>query len=195
MLIAEKDRVAIREMFGEMVNPVRLVVFTEGSLQLPGRQKCMYCEQTVQLAQELGELSDKLSVEVYNFDVDKEKVDEYGVVRVPAIAVVGEKDYGVRYYGIPAGYEFTALLEDIIDVSKGTTDLSATRWSSWRGWTSPCTFRCSSRRRARTARRRCGSRHKLAIHSDYVTADMVEAQEFPEMAQRYGVYGVPRTGH
>src|SRR5690606_23218244 len=112
MLIAEKDRVAIREMFGVMVNPVPLVVFTEGRLQLPGRQKCMYCEQTVQLAQELGELSDELSVEVYNFDVDKEKVDEYGVVRVPAIAVVGEKNYGARYYGIPAGYEFTALLEE-----------------------------------------------------------------------------------
>src|SRR5690554_7091718 len=114
MLIAEKDRVAIREMFGEMVNPVRLVVFTEGSLQLPGRQKCMYCEQTVQLAQELGELSDKLSVEVYNFDVDKEKVDEYGVVRVPAIAVVGETDYGGRYYGIPAGCECTGRRVDII---------------------------------------------------------------------------------
>lgn len=193
MLIAEKDRVAIREMFGEMVNPVRLVVFTEGRLQLPGRQKCMYCEQTVQLAQELGELSDKLSVEVYNFDVDKEKVDEYGVVRVPAIALVGEKDYGVRYYGIPAGYEFTALLEDIIDVSKGTTDLSAHTLEQLARLDEPVHIQVFVTPTCPYCPAAVRFAHKLAIHSDYVTADMVEAQEFPEMAQRYGVYGVPRT--
>jgi len=30
----------------------------------------------------------------------------------------------VRYFGIPAGYEFSTLVEDLIDVSKGTTRLS-----------------------------------------------------------------------
>ena len=124
MLISEKDRAVIREMFEELENPVRLVVFTQGSLKLPGQPDCMYCEQTVKLTQELAELSDKVSVEVVNFHTEKEKVEEYQIARIPAIAVVGTKDYGVRYYGIPRGYEFSTLLEDIIDVSKGKTDLS-----------------------------------------------------------------------
>ncbi len=143
MLISEKDRTAIREMFEELVNPVRLVVFTEGSLQIPGRQQCMYCQQTVQLVEELAELSDRLTVEVVNFDVEKDKVEQYGIARIPAVAVVGEKDYGVRYYGIPAGYEFSALLEDIIDVSKGPPTCRRRRWRSWRGSTNPFTSRCS----------------------------------------------------
>ncbi len=35
--------------------------------------------------------------------------------------------------------------------------------------------------------------HDLAIASDMVTADMVEATEFPHLAQKYRVMGVPRS--
>jgi predicted DsbA family dithiol-disulfide isomerase len=35
--------------------------------------------------------------------------------------------------------------------------------------------------------------HKLAIASKWITADMVEASEFPHLANKYQVYGVPRT--
>jgi predicted DsbA family dithiol-disulfide isomerase len=35
--------------------------------------------------------------------------------------------------------------------------------------------------------------HKMALASDWVTADMVEATEFPHLANKYQVYGVPRT--
>ncbi len=35
--------------------------------------------------------------------------------------------------------------------------------------------------------------HQLAIESDLVTADMVEATEFPHLAHRYQVRAVPRT--
>lgn len=193
MLISEKDRTAIREMFEELVNPVRLVVFTEGSLQIPGRQQCMYCQQTVQLVEELAELSDRLTVEVVNFDVEKDKVEQYGIARIPAVAVVGEKDYGVRYYGIPAGYEFSALLEDIIDVSKGTTDLSAETLEKLARIDEPVHIQVFVTPTCPYCPPAVRFAHKLAIHSDYVKADMVEAQEFPDLAQRYGVFGVPRT--
>jgi predicted DsbA family dithiol-disulfide isomerase len=35
--------------------------------------------------------------------------------------------------------------------------------------------------------------HHLAIASDLVTADMVEAIEFPHLSQKYSVMGVPRS--
>ncbi len=35
--------------------------------------------------------------------------------------------------------------------------------------------------------------HRLAIESDWIRADMVEATEFPHLANKYQVYGVPRT--
>lgn len=193
MLIGEKDRAVIRERFQDLADPVRLVVFTQGRLQLVGQEECMYCEQTVSLAEELAELSEKVSVEVVNFHTDKAKVEEYGIARVPAIAVVGAKDYGVRYYGIPAGHEFGTLLEDIIDVSEGTTDLSEETLQQLARIDSPVHIQVFVTPTCPYCPPAVRFAHKLAIASDYVTADMVEAQEFPALARQYGVYGVPRT--
>jgi len=193
MLIGERDRAAIRKLFEDLASPVRLVVFSEGSVKLPGRQQCMYCEQTVALARELAALSEKLSVEVVNFYVDKAKVEEYSIARIPAMAIVGAKDYGVRYYGIPAGHEFRALLEDIVDVSRGTTDLSPETVEKLARVDTPVHIQVFVTPTCPYCPPAVRFAHKLAIASDYVTADMVEAQEFPELAQRFGVYGVPRT--
>ncbi len=35
------------------------------------------------------------------------------------------KDYGIRYYGIPSGYEFSSLIEDIKLIASGESGLSA----------------------------------------------------------------------
>ena len=115
-LIGEDDAQEIRERLKEMVNPVKLVHFTQ-ELNLE------YGREAKELLEELTALSDKLSVEVYNFLLDKEKVAEYKVDKVPATAVRDGKDYGIRFYGLPAGYEFSALLDAIIDVSKGDSGL------------------------------------------------------------------------
>jgi len=193
MLIKEKDRAVIREMFEALVQPVKLVVFTQGPVHLPGERPCEYCEQVVQLAKELGELTDKLEVEVVNFHTDKERVKEYGIQRIPAIAVVGNVDYGIRYYGIPGGFEFATLLEAIIDVSRGSADLADETLEKLSRIDSPvhiqvfvtptCPYCPSAVRLA----------HQFAMVNEHITADMVEAQEFPELSRRYGVYGVPRT--
>jgi hypothetical protein len=47
-----------------------------------------------------------------------------GIDKLPAVAIVGAKDYGIRLYGIPAGYEFGSLIEDIRLVSEGESGLS-----------------------------------------------------------------------
>ena len=35
--------------------------------------------------------------------------------------------------------------------------------------------------------------HKLAVENPHITADAIEATEFPELVQRYNIYGVPKT--
>jgi len=116
-LLQDKDRETVKTLFQEgLVNPVKLVNFTQAL-------ECQFCAQTHQLVEEIASLSDKIELEVYNFAIDTDRVKEYGVDKIPAIAVVGQKDYGVRYYGIPSGYEFSSLIEDIIDVSTGEVEL------------------------------------------------------------------------
>jgi glutaredoxin-like protein len=116
-MIQEKDRQTIQQLFAErLVNPVRLVMFTQAT-------ECPYCEQTRQLAEEVASLADPISLEVYDFTADLEQVQAFGIDKTPAIAILGTQDYGVRYYGIPAGHEFATFIEDIVDVSAGAADL------------------------------------------------------------------------
>lgn len=115
-LIQDSDAVEIRERLKEMVNPVKLVHFTQ-ELNLE------YGREAKQLLEELTALSDKLSLEIYNFLLDKEKITEYGVDKVPATVIRSEKDYGIKFYGLPSGYEFSSLLDAILAVSKGDSGL------------------------------------------------------------------------
>jgi glutaredoxin-like protein len=115
-LIRDEDAGEIRERLKEMVNPVQLIHFTQ-------ELNVQYGRETQQLLKDLAALSDKLSLKVYNFLLDEEKVAEYGVDKVPATVVRNSKDYGIRFYGLPAGYEFSSLLDVILDVSKGDSGL------------------------------------------------------------------------
>jgi len=131
-MINSEDAQYLRTQFErELVHPVTLQVFTQGTSRivtpaaLQMAQECRFCEETRALIEELGALSDKIQVEVYDFLGDAEKARMMQVDKIPAIAVVGEKDYGIRFFGIPAGYEFAALLDDILAVSKRQSSLSS----------------------------------------------------------------------
>ena len=117
-LIPEEHKQHLKEELEKnLQDSVILIVFTQ-------EIECQFCKQTRELAEETATLSDKIRVEVYDFVKDNEKAKELQVDKVPAIAIVGKKDYGIRIYGIPHGYEFNAFLEAIIGVSKGNTNLS-----------------------------------------------------------------------
>ncbi|MCS6952598.1 MAG: hypothetical protein RMK57_14105 [Bryobacterales bacterium] len=126
-LLRERDRQELKDRFAErLTGPVKLVVYTQrqSPIWVPGMPTCEFCEQTEQLVREVAELSDKLAVEVYDFVKDEAGARAQGIDKIPAIALIGARDYGIRFYGIPSGYEFGTLVEAILDVSRGATDLS-----------------------------------------------------------------------
>ena len=99
-LIAEEHKEHIKSQLAEnLINPVRLIMFTQ-------ELECQYCIQTKQLVYELAALNDKIQAEVHDFVADAELAKQYGVDKVPAIVLLGAKDYGIRFYGLPYGYEF-----------------------------------------------------------------------------------------
>jgi alkyl hydroperoxide reductase subunit AhpF len=115
-LLRDTDVVEIRERLEGMVNPVKLIHFTQ-ELNLE------YGREARQLLEELAQISDKLSLETYDFLIDKEKAAEYAVDKVPATVIRNGKDYGIRFFGLPAGFEFAALLDAILAVSEGDSGL------------------------------------------------------------------------
>ena len=117
-LIDEDTAAQLRQEFARLVNPVHLAVFSQ-ALADPE------AEQVRRLVEDLAALHPSLSVESRNFVLDQERVRELGIQRIPAIAVMGaEKDYGIRFYGLPSGYEFGTLVDAILDVSSRDSGLS-----------------------------------------------------------------------
>jgi glutaredoxin-like protein len=129
--IAEKDQQTIRQHFAaNLAGDVEIVLFTEreSPIIIPGSQACETCKDTEALLGEVAALSDKLALTVHEFEQSREAAAGYGIDRVPAFVLNGAAQGRVRFFGIPSGYEFSALIADIIDTSKGATDLSeATR--------------------------------------------------------------------
>ena len=117
-LLSDKDRAYLKEEFGKRLHkPVRLVLFTQDFA-------CEFCSQSEQIVQEVADLSDLVEAEILDFVEEGDRAKEYGIDKIPALAVVGEKDYGIRFFGVPSGYEFTTLIEGIFDASGGESDLS-----------------------------------------------------------------------
>ena len=125
--ISQKDQETIRNLFDkEVKEPVQLVYFTqkESPLTVPG-QECQYCRDTRELLEEVSSLSDKVELAVHDLVGDEELARTAGIDKIPAIEIKGKAKGRVRFFGIPAGYEFSTLIEDIMDVARGETKLSA----------------------------------------------------------------------
>ena len=97
--------------------PVKLVFFT----QTFGCETCLPARQVVD---RVAALSDQISVEEFNLVLDTDQVEAYGIRRVPALAVVGDADAGIRFYGVPDGHELVSLVESIVLVASGDSGLS-----------------------------------------------------------------------
>jgi len=118
MIIEDRDRAQITKMFAALDQPVKFLNFTQTF-------ECETCHDTRQLLEELTSISPKLSLEVFNFTLDKEVAAQYRIEKIPATVLVGEKDYGIRYFGIPAGFEFASVIEDTLMLSKRDSGLEA----------------------------------------------------------------------
>lgn len=118
-ILTDRDREAVRGELAKLAGPVKLVVFTT---QLGGSE---YDAETERLVKEVAECSDQVTVELLNLHIDRDRAQAYGVDRTPAIVVEGARDYGIRFFGIPMGYEFTNLIDSMIVAASGTPALSA----------------------------------------------------------------------
>jgi alkyl hydroperoxide reductase subunit AhpF len=126
-LIADKDQQTIRQHFAaNLAGDVEIVLFTEreSPIIVPRMQPCETCKDTEELLAEVAALSDKLTLTVHELQEAREEAATYGIDRVPAFVLKGAARGRVRFFGIPSGYEFSALIADLVDTSKGATDLS-----------------------------------------------------------------------
>jgi glutaredoxin-like protein len=185
-LLNDEIRQEVSKILADLPGPVRLVMFTQ-------EFECEYCTETRQLVEEVAELSDRITAEIYDFQADRAKAEELGIDKIPAIAIIGAQDYGVRFYGIPSGYEFASFLHAIQSVAAGKPELSDATLRVVAGIQKPVHIQVFVTPTCPYCPQAVMLAHQLAIASPLIRADMVEAMEFPHLAVKYQVMGVPRT--
>jgi alkyl hydroperoxide reductase subunit AhpF len=129
-----RDEAAVKKEFERIAGPVKLTVFAS---ELGGDSNA----QAVALIREVAALSDQLSVTVLNPHIDRDQAQAYGVSESPAVVVEGAQDYGIRFLGIPAGYEFSNLIDSIVAVSAGETGLTDETKATLAGLTEDVTIK------------------------------------------------------
>jgi len=186
-LISEEDKKVIREKFeNELEKDVRILYFTE-------HYKCRYCAETGEILKTVAELADgKIKLEIYEFEKERELVEKYRIDKIPATLIFGEKEYKIRFFGIPSGYEFSTLLEDIVDVSRGKTRLKESVRQEVRKLEGDAHIQVFVTPTCPYCPIAVHIAHQMAIENENIMADMVEAIEFPHLAQKYNVMGVPK---
>ena len=114
---SEQERQALEARLAPMTGPVTLVLFTQAI-------GCETCATTERIVQGLAEANPLITVELKNPVLDADDAATSGVTRVPGLAIVGDRDRGLRFYGAPEGYELVSLLEAVLLASAGDSQLT-----------------------------------------------------------------------
>jgi alkyl hydroperoxide reductase subunit AhpF len=131
-VLTEKNRADLKSRFDrDLKGPVTLRHFTQrvSQIVLPGTSAAPQSAQGTQLLRQAKEIleemaaqaPDKVELEVYDFITDRPKLVEYRVDRIPCTLL--DSGGRARFYGIPSGYEFTTIVQAVIDASRGSTSL------------------------------------------------------------------------
>ncbi|HPI93395.1 MAG TPA: FAD-dependent oxidoreductase [Deltaproteobacteria bacterium] len=185
-LIDAKTRKELKEVLKHLKNPVRIVFFTQ-------EHACTACREQENLLKELAALSGRITLERRDLLADAELARSYGIDKVPGTAVIGGKDYGIRFYGMTMGYEFGSLVEALVLASSGKSGLPAEIEHLLSLIDVPVHLEVMVTLTCPYCPKMVHLAHQMAVSSEYIRADMVESSQFAPLVQRYSVGGVPKT--
>jgi len=110
-MLAEKDKKYVATTLTGMKSDVRVVLFSRDG------GECKYCDEAEGLLADVAAAAPRVKLEVLSLKKDAARAQELGIDKVPGIALLGKKDYDLRYFGLPSGYDFTPFVETILAVA------------------------------------------------------------------------------
>jgi glutaredoxin-like protein len=185
-LINEGIKAKLKSIFSQLKDDVTLKVFTQ-------EIECPTCKDNTNFMQEISELSYKIKIDILNFVLNKDEAEKLKIDKIPATAVLGDKDYGIRFFGIPAGYEFNSFINAIKMVSLKDSGLREDIKQKVKTINKPVNIKVFVTLTCPYCPMAVEVGHKFAFENDNIISEMIDASEFPHLANRYGVYAVPKV--
>lgn len=184
------DQIAgqLREIFSEMKNDMTLAVFTK-------KDECETCADTVSFMKEIEALSEKIHFEAFDIEADKEKTEAYNVQMVPSIVMLNDrKEYlGIKFNGIPAGHEINSFIPAILEVSGSGESLPQDVMEQLSAISKPVNIKVFVTLSCPHCAGAVQKAHKLALENSFIDAEMVEAQTFYDLSNKFNVSSVPKV--
>jgi len=187
-------RAQLTEALLPLDRDVELVVYTAGRLVLPGQEPAGEEQATLALLREVASTSERVTVVERSLGADPD-ARQRGIVRTPTIVLRerGSARDNVRFVGLPAGYEFQTLVEGLRMMGTGDSGLGEESAARIAAITAPVRLQAFVTPTCPYCPRAVLAAFRLALANPQVTAEGVEASEFPALAQRYRISGVPDT--
>jgi glutaredoxin-like protein len=189
-LLSATDQQTLRSTLADMKNPVKLLFFTQAI-------GCETCFEARQILDELTAASDQIAIQELNPVLDAEVAARYGIDRAPGLVLVSgehDDDSRIRFLGAPAGYDFMALVDAILVVSRNDpevlSDATRTRLAQL---SEPITVSVFVTPTCGYCPRAVALANRLAFASPFITTTTIQATEFHDLARQYQVSGVPKT--
>jgi len=183
--IDEKTKDNAREMLARIDDTVKVYLYST-------EDHCLYCNETIELAKIVCDLNDFVELEECSCELDDERSKRHGVDKHPAIIVEGKNKGKIRFFGVPSGYEFTSFIRSLL-AANGKIELSEETIKKVKGFTKPVHMQVFVTPTCPYCPQSVILAHELAVVSELITADMVEAMEYQELSIKYEVRGVPKT--
>ncbi len=187
MFLNEEVQKQIREFIGVIERKVTIVLFTK-------EEPCDLCEETKQLIYEVKALNDKIEIVEKDFIKDVDDVKKYHIEMVPSFVLLDhEGTYkGVKFNGIPAGHEINAFLTALIEMSGVDFKLDPYFIERIAKINKPVNIKVFVTLTCPHCSGAVQKAHRLAMSSKFVEAEMIEAQTFYDLSEKYQVTGVPK---
>jgi len=186
-LLNDEIRTNLIEVFGKMKEEVTIAVFTK-------EDGCETCKDTLDFMKEIEEVGEKIKLEEYDMEKDSKKAEEFNVEMTPSIVLLDSegKDNGIKFYGIPAGHEINSLITGIIEVSGSGEEMPDALRKRIEGIKNPVDIKVFVTLGCPHCPGAVAKAHKLALENENIKAEMIEAQTFSELSDKYNVSGVPK---
>lgn len=186
-ILTDENKKQLREFLKAIERDTTIVLFNE--------ENAPAGNETAELLRAMAELSDKLHLEEKDFETEKALATEYGVHAAPGYVILNDKKEftRVRFIGVPLGHEINSLLSALVEIGGTTDPMPEAMLERVMKIDKPVDIKVFVTLSCPHCPGAVQKAHALALANPNIQAEMVEAQSFPELSQKYGVGSVPHT--
>jgi len=185
-ILSDSDKTELNKYLVNMDGNVEILLFTS-------ENSCFSCSKTETLMKELDQLSNKISLKIYDLEEDNKMATKYDIELVPAIVIIGREDYGIKHYGFPGGKEFLPLLETIVYSSMPQPQVDEQLAKKLNAIENPVEVKVFVSPTCPSCPDMVRIANSYSIISDKISTVIIMSNEFERYSETYKISAVPTT--